>query len=64
VVVCICVPEVPVIVSVLEPTAAVFATVSRMALLEVVGFVAKVAVTPEGKPKRERATFPEKPFCC
>ena len=46
VIVCVCEPYVPVIVSVLVPIAAVLATVNRIVLLYVVGLEEKAAVTP------------------
>jgi hypothetical protein len=62
VIVCVCEPYVPVIVSVLVPIAAVLATVNRIVLLYVVGLVEKAAVTPLGRPEIERFTLPLKPF--
>jgi hypothetical protein len=62
VIVCVCEPYVPVIVSVLVPIAAVLATVNRIVLLYVVGLEEKAAVTPLGRPEIERFTLPLKPF--
>lgn len=55
-------PEVPVMVRVLDPIAAVLATVNKMELLYVVGFGEMVAVTPLGKPEIDKFTLPLKPF--
>jgi hypothetical protein len=63
VVVCVCEPEVPVMVTVLDPAAAVLATVNKIELLYVVGFGEKAAVTPLGRPEIDRFTLPLKPFC-
>lgn len=62
VVVCVSVPDVPVIVTVDVPVVAVELAVNVTTLLEVVGFVPKVAVTPVGNPEAERVTLPVKPF--
>jgi len=56
------VPEVPVIVTVLVPTAAELLAVSVSVALPVVGFGEIDAVTPLGKPESERLTLPVKPF--
>ena len=50
-------PEVPLMVTVAEPTAAVLPAVSVSTLLPVVGLVAKAAVTPLGRP--EAASNPQ-----
>jgi len=55
------VPLVPVMVTVAVPVAAVALAVKVRTLVEVVGFVPKVAVTPEGKPDVDRLTLPVKP---
>lgn len=52
---------VPVMVTVAVPVAAVAVAVNVRTLVEVVGFVPKVAVTPEGKPDADRLTLPVKP---
>jgi hypothetical protein len=56
------VPEVPVTVTVAVPTVAVLLAVNVRALVEVVGFVPKLAVTPLGRPEAESVTDPVKPF--
>jgi len=59
------VPEVPVIVTVDIPVAAVLLAVSvkvLIALVGVVGFVLNDAVTPFGRPDAAKLTFPVKPF--
>jgi hypothetical protein len=63
VVVCVSEPEVPVIVSVLVPGAALAATFSKRLLNDVAGFVPKEAVTPFGRPESERLTGLLNPFC-
>jgi hypothetical protein len=63
VVVCTSEPEVPVIVNVLVPTAAVLAAANWIVLLYVVGFVAKIAVTPFGRPEIDKLTLALNPFC-
>jgi hypothetical protein len=55
------VPLVPVMVTVAVPVAAVALAVKVRTLVEVVGFVPKVVVTPEGKPDADRLTLPVKP---
>ena len=55
------VPLVPVMVTVAVPVAALAPAVKVRTLVEVVGFVPKVAVTPEGKPDADRPTLPVKP---
>lgn len=54
-------PEVPVIVTVEVPVAAVLLAVSVNTLVEVVGLVPKVAVTPAGRPEADRLTLPVNP---
>jgi hypothetical protein len=61
VVVAVKVPDVPVIVTVAVPVVAVLLAVRVNALVEVVGFVPKVAVTPLGRPDAARVTLPENP---
>jgi hypothetical protein len=60
-VVCVSVPEVPVIVTVAAPVVAVVLAVSVRTLVDVAGFVPKLAVTPAGNPEAERVTAPVKP---
>jgi hypothetical protein len=55
-------PEVPVMVTVAVPVVAVALAVSVSTLVEVVGFVLNVAVTPLGKPDAARVTLPVNPF--
>jgi hypothetical protein len=55
-------PEVPVMVTVVGPPVVAKALAVRVSkLLPVVGFVAKPAVTPLGRPDAARETLPEKP---
>lgn len=54
-------PEVPVMVTVDVPTAAVAVAVNVTELVDVVGLVPNAAVTPLGKPEAERVTLPVKP---
>ena len=54
-------PEVPFIVTVTVPVVAVLLAVSVRTLVDVVGFVPKVAVTPEGRPEADSVTLPVKP---
>jgi len=61
VVVAVMVPDVPVMVTVAGPVVAVLLAVSVSVLVEVVGFVPKVAVTPLGRPDAARVTLPENP---
>lgn len=69
VVVAVKVPDVPVIVSVLEPTLAELLTVSVRMLeveyrpLTAAGFGEKLAVTPAGRPDTARFTLPVNPYC-
>ena len=62
VVVCFKLPDVPVMVTVEVPTAAVALAVRVSWLVEVVGFVPNAAVTPLGNPEALRVTLPVKPF--
>ena len=59
----VCVPEVPVIVRGYWPVAAVPLAVNVMVLLEVLGFGANDAVTPEGSTETEKVTVPLNPYC-
>ena len=61
VVVCVNVPETPVIVTEAAPVVAVALAVKVATLVEVVGLVAKVAVTPDGKPEADKLTLPVNP---
>lgn len=54
-------PDVPVIVTVAVPVVAVELAVSVKTLLDVVGLVPKLAVTPDGKPEADRVTLPVNP---
>jgi hypothetical protein len=60
-VVCVSVPLMPVMVTVDVPVVAVELAVNVTTLVEVVGFVPKLAVTPEGKPEADKVTLPVKP---
>lgn len=60
VVVAVTVPEVPVMVTVAPPVAAVLLAVSVSTLVLVVGFVANAAVTPLGNPDAASVTLPVK----
>jgi hypothetical protein len=62
VVVCVRLPEVPVMVTVAAPVVAVELTVRVSVLVVVAGFGLKAAVTPAGKPEAESDTAPLKPF--
>src|ERR1019366_2664296 len=62
VVVCVKLPDVPVIVTVAVPVAAVTLAVKVSVLVDVAGFGLNAAVTPLGKPDAERVTLPLKPF--
>ena len=54
-------PDVPVIVTVAVPVVAVLLAVRVRTLVDVVGFVPKVAVTPAGSPEADNVTLAEKP---
>jgi hypothetical protein len=56
-------PEVPVMVTVIAPVVAALLAVSVKALVAVVGFALKEAVTPLGRPDADKVTLPLKPFC-
>ena len=62
VVVCVSVPEVPVMVTVEVPVVAVLLAVKVMTLLPLVGLVPKAAVTPVGRPDAESVVLPLKLF--
>jgi hypothetical protein len=61
VVVWLSVPDVPVTVMLLVPVAAVLLAVKVRTLVEVVGLVPKLAVTPLGSVEFESVTLPVKP---
>ena len=54
-------PEVPVTVTVAVPVVAVLLAVNVRTLVEVVGLVPKLAVTPAGSPDADNVTLPVKP---
>ena len=54
-------PLVPVMVTVAVPRVAVLLAVSVRTLVEVVGLVPNVAVTPAGKPDADKVTLPVNP---
>jgi len=62
VVVCVKLPDVPVIVTVAAPVVAVALAVNVKVLDVVAGFGLKAAVTPVGKPDAAMVTLPLKPF--
>lgn len=55
------VPEVPVIVTVEVPVVAVLLALNVTTLVDVVGFVPKLAVTPAGSPDADKLTLPVNP---
>ena len=55
------VPEVPLIVTVKVPVVAVLLAASVTTLVEVVGLVPNVAVTPDGRPEADKFTLPVNP---
>ena len=55
-------PDVPVILTVTVPLAAVLLAVNVTVLLEVAGFGLNEAVTPLGNPDADKVTLPVKPF--
>jgi hypothetical protein len=66
VVVCVKLPDVPMMVTVTVPVVAVPLAVSVNVLLlvaEVVGLELNAAVTPLGRPEADKLTLPRKPFC-
>ena len=56
-------PEVPVIVTVATPVAAVLLAVRVRTLEVVAGLGLNEAVTPLGKPETDKLILPPKPFC-
>jgi len=60
--VCVRLPDVPVIVTVLVPVAAALLAVNVSELVVVAGFVLKVPETPLGSVDVDNVTFPVKPF--
>jgi hypothetical protein len=56
-------PEAPEMVSVLVPALAVLLAVTVSVLVLLVDVREKVAVTPLGRPDRERFTAPVNPYC-
>ena len=62
VVVAVCVPEVPVIVSGYGPAATELDAVRVKVLLPVAGLGEKEAVTPVGRPETDRFTLPVNPY--
>ena len=62
VVVAVRLPEMPVMVSVLVPPLAVLLAVSVSVLVPVVDAGENEALTPLGRPDRERFTLPVKPY--
>ena len=63
VVVCVKLPDVPVIVTVALPVVAVLLAVNVSVLVLVVLLGLNDAVTPLGRPEADRPTLPPKPFC-
>jgi hypothetical protein len=63
VVVAVRLPDVPVMVTVDVPVAAVELAVRVKVLVEVVGFGLNPAVTPLGRPEALKVTLPVNPFC-
>ena len=61
-VVCVNAPDVPVMVTVTVPMAAVLLTASVNVLVAVTGLGLNDAVTPLGKPEADKLTLPPKPF--
>src|SRR5262249_15876316 len=61
VVVCVSEPEVPVTVTVAVPVVGVPVAVRVRTLVDVVGFVPKLAVTPDGNPDADSVMLPVKP---
>lgn len=61
VVVCVKLPDVPVIVTLDVPVVAVLLALKVTTLLEVVGLVPNVAVTPAGRPDADKVTLPVNP---
>ena len=63
VVVSVRLPDVPVMVTVAGPVAAVVLAVSVRRLVLVAGFTLNAAVTPLGRPETDNVALPLKPFC-
>src|SRR5260370_41620221 len=63
VVVCVKLPDEPVIVTVAVPVVAVLPVASVTVLVVVAGFGLNDAVTPVGRPEADKLTLPLKPFC-
>jgi len=63
VVVTVCVPYVPVIVTLYCPGVAELLAANVSVLVPVVGLGVKTAVTPLGRPDAERVTLPVNPYC-
>jgi len=61
-VVCVKVPDVPVMVAVSVPTVAALLAASVNVLVVVAGLGLNDAVTPLGRPKADKLTLPPKPF--
>lgn len=61
VVVCVVLPDMPVMVTVEVPVVAVALAVKVTELVDVVGLVPKFAVTPEGRPEADKVTLPVNP---
>ena len=55
-------PEVPVMVTVAVPVVALELALSVTTLVDVVGLVPKLALTPAGKPEADKVTLPVNPF--
>ena len=62
-VVCVKLPDVPVMVTVTVPALAVPLAVSVNVLVVVAGFALNVAATPLGSPDADKLTRPLNPFC-
>ena len=56
-------PDVPVIVRVYWPRAAVLLPVNVNSVVALVGLGENEAVTPLGRPDTDRVTWPAKPYC-
>ena len=63
VVVCVNVPDVPVMVTVTVPVVAVLLAASVNVLVVLAGLGLNDAVTPFGRPEADKLTLPLKPFC-
>jgi len=63
VVVAVRLPDVPVTVTLYCPTVAELLATNVSVLLPLVGFGAKEAVTPLGRPETEKFTLPVNPYC-